>query len=39
MDGNNNKKTELKNKRKRPLSYELLYAFAHHEIEIDDMIL
>tara|TARA_Y100001956_G_C4117804_1_gene185804 strand:+ start:1119 stop:1574 length:456 start_codon:yes stop_codon:yes gene_type:complete len=30
--------TELKGKRKKPLSYELLYAFAHHEIEIDDML-
>jgi len=30
--------TELKNKRKRPLSYELLYAFAYHEIEVEDNI-
>ena len=30
--------TELKNKRKRPLSYELLYAFAYHEIEVEDSV-
>jgi hypothetical protein len=30
---------KLKNKRTKPLSYELLYAFAHHEIEVDEMFL
>lgn len=30
--------TELRGKRKKPLSYQLLYAFAHNEIEIDDML-
>ncbi|CCQ11946.1 hypothetical protein PALB_28470 [Pseudoalteromonas luteoviolacea B = ATCC 29581] len=30
--------TQLKGKRKKPLSYHLLHAFAHHEIEIDDLL-
>jgi hypothetical protein len=30
--------TELRGKTRKPLSYELLYAFAHNEITIDDMI-
>ena len=30
--------TELRGKTRKPLSYELLYAFAHNELTIDDIV-